>query len=205
MPRGSKPGERRGGRQLATPNKRSVLRERILAIASANPTIAPHDVLLSLVNDPVLAADIRLAVGRKLFQAERERSSDDRSGTSKRPPVRLRDRKPANEQGRETAQPRTATRLVARVGPATFPTFNLLLRIAQDDTASPADRRKAASEVALYLLPKKNAPRKPQHHKFPRMSAVFLSTRIGRRNCGIPNGSWLVWLIQARSSVPLKS
>jgi hypothetical protein len=41
------------------------------------------------------------------------------------------------------------------------------LRIAQDDTASPADRRKAASEVALYLLPKKNAPRKPQHHKFP--------------------------------------
>ncbi len=38
MPRGSKPGERRGGRQRATPNKRTVLTDRILAVVSANPT-----------------------------------------------------------------------------------------------------------------------------------------------------------------------
>ena len=166
MPRGSKPGERRGGRKRATPNKRTVLRERILAIASANPIIAPHDILLRLVNDLVLAADIRLAVGRKLFQAGRERSSDDRS-KKKRPPIHLPDSKPASDHGRETSQPGTATRLVARVGPATFPTLDLLLHIAQDATATPAERCKAASEVAQYLLPKKNAPRRPRHHKFP--------------------------------------
>jgi hypothetical protein len=53
MPRGSKPGERCGGRQRATPNKRTVLRERLLTIASANPTAAARELLLSLVNDPL--------------------------------------------------------------------------------------------------------------------------------------------------------
>ena len=38
MPRGSKLGERRGGRQRGTPNRRTVLADRILAIASARPT-----------------------------------------------------------------------------------------------------------------------------------------------------------------------
>jgi hypothetical protein len=59
-----------------------------------------------------------------------------------------------------------ATRRVARVGSATLPTLDLLLRITQDAAASPAERCKAASEVARYLLPKKNAPRRPRHHKF---------------------------------------
>jgi hypothetical protein len=35
MPRGSQPGERRGGRQRATPNRRTVLINRILAAAAA--------------------------------------------------------------------------------------------------------------------------------------------------------------------------
>jgi hypothetical protein len=52
MARGSKPGERRGGRQRPTRNKRTAVRERLLAIASANPMAAVHELLLSLVNDP---------------------------------------------------------------------------------------------------------------------------------------------------------
>ena len=122
------------------------------------------------VDDLALAADIRLAVGRKLFQAERGRSVDDRSqksSTSKRPLICLRDSKPADDQGREAAQPGSATTPVVRVGPETFSTLNFLMRIAQDVTASPAERCKAASEVARYLLPKKNAPRRPRHHKYP--------------------------------------
>jgi hypothetical protein len=132
--------------------------------------MAPRDLLLILVDDLALAADIRLAVGRKLFQAERGRSVDDRSqksSTSKRPLIRLRDSKPADDQGREAAQPGSATTPVVRVGPETFSTLNFLMRIAQDVTASPAERCKAASEVARYLLPKKNAPRRPRHHKYP--------------------------------------
>ena len=41
MPRGSKPGERRGGRQRATLNRRTVLTNRILAAAAAPSVPAP--------------------------------------------------------------------------------------------------------------------------------------------------------------------
>jgi len=159
MPRGSKPGERRGGRQRATPNKRTVLRERLLAIASANPTAAVDEFLLSLVNDPVLPADTRLAIGRRIF-------GDDRSGSlAERSKQRPRGSRPAGEV-RETPLARRATTSVTNVGLATLPTLDLLLRMAQDATAPPAERRKAASEAARFLLPKKPWSKKSRR-KYP--------------------------------------
>ena len=160
MPRGSKPGERRGGRQRATPNKRTVLRERLLVIASANPTAAVHEFLLSLVNDPALPVDTRLAIGRTIFRDGRPGSLAERS--KQRP----RDSKPAGER-RETSLPGRATTSVFDVGLATLPTLDLLLRIAQDATATPTERRKAASEAVRFLLPKKPGPKKSRRGKFP--------------------------------------
>jgi hypothetical protein len=51
MPRGSKPGERRGGRQRGTPNKKTALRDSALAAAATNPDISPLDYLLGIVRD----------------------------------------------------------------------------------------------------------------------------------------------------------
>jgi hypothetical protein len=159
MPRGSKPGERRGGRHRATPNKRTVLRERLLAIASANPRAAVDEFLLSLVNDPVLPADTRLAIGRRIF-------GDDRSGSlAERSKQRPRGSRPAGEV-RETPLARRATTSVTNVGLATLPTLDLLLRMAQDATAPLAERRKAASEAARFLLPKKPWSKKSRR-KYP--------------------------------------
>ncbi len=67
MPRGSKPGERRGGRQRLTPNKRTVLTERIIAAALANPKAAPHELLSILREDQTLPADTRMAVAAKVL------------------------------------------------------------------------------------------------------------------------------------------
>ena len=64
MPRGSKPGERRGGRQRATPNRRTVLAGRILVAASENPTASRRQLLTILVKDRGLPADIRMAIAR---------------------------------------------------------------------------------------------------------------------------------------------
>jgi hypothetical protein len=150
MPRGSKPGERRGGRQRATPNKRTVLSERLLAIASANPTAAAHEFLLNLVNDPALPADTRLAIGRTIFRDDRPGSVAERS-----------------KQRPRDSKPRTATTSVANVGLAILPTLDLLLRMAQDATATPMERRKAAAEAARFLLPKKPVPKKARRGKFP--------------------------------------
>jgi hypothetical protein len=182
MPRGSKPGERRGGRQPATPNKRTVLRERLLAIASANPTAATRELLLSLVNDPALPADTRLAMAGKVFQ-------DDRPGSlAARSKQRPRDSKPAG-QGMETSLPRTAATSVAHAGLPIRPTLDLLLRIAQDASARLKDRRKAVLEAARYFLPRSPGERNRGAANSHPMSADFQSTPIWRGSCGMRNCS----------------
>src|SRR3984893_14208113 len=59
MPRGSKPGERRGGRQRGTPNKKTALRGAALAAAAANPDISPLDYLLGIVRDANASSELR--------------------------------------------------------------------------------------------------------------------------------------------------
>ena len=74
MLRGSKPGERRGGRKQDTPNKRTVLVDRILSIGSGAPRVcSPQGFLLKLVKDPKLPADTRMALAPKSFPLKRVR------------------------------------------------------------------------------------------------------------------------------------
>ena len=59
MPRGSKPGERRGGRQHGTLNKKTALRNAALAAAAANPEISPLVFLLGIMRDPNVSSELR--------------------------------------------------------------------------------------------------------------------------------------------------
>jgi hypothetical protein len=76
MPRGSKPRERRGGRQRATPNKRTILAGRILAAASAHPSASRRDLLAVLIKDQALPADIRIAVAHNFAAVPASRSTN---------------------------------------------------------------------------------------------------------------------------------
>jgi hypothetical protein len=62
MLRGSRPGERRGGRKQGTPNRRTILRDRILSIGSDQPAASQRAFLLKLVKDRKLPAETRMAV-----------------------------------------------------------------------------------------------------------------------------------------------
>src|SRR5262245_21302231 len=57
MPRGSKPGERRGGRQPGTPNKTTVLAHTAFAAATSKPELSPPDFFLAVMRDPSISAD----------------------------------------------------------------------------------------------------------------------------------------------------
>ena len=96
------------------------------------------------------------------------------------------DRKPTYE-GWETWQPRTGETSVASVGLATFSTLDLLLRSAQDATATPAERPKAASEAAHYFLLKKIGPKKSQRPEFPPDDYGFSVDPSLARELGIRN------------------
>src|SRR5277367_5313747 len=78
MLRGSRPGERRGGRKRDTPNRRTILTERILTIGSDHPTVSWRGFLLKLVKDQKLPADTRMAVAPKCFPAKSTRSDGTR-------------------------------------------------------------------------------------------------------------------------------
>ena len=60
MPRGSKPGERRGGRARGTRNKKTVLKDAVFCAAAANPDASPLDFMLGLMRDPNVPLDLRL-------------------------------------------------------------------------------------------------------------------------------------------------
>src|ERR1700751_5973428 len=57
MLRGSRPGERRGGRKQGAPNRRTILRDRILSIGLDHPSASQRAFLFKLVKDRKLPAD----------------------------------------------------------------------------------------------------------------------------------------------------
>jgi hypothetical protein len=65
MPRGSRPGERRGGRQKGTPNKKTMLRNAALGAAAADPNVSPLDFLLALMRDQNLPLETRITVAHE--------------------------------------------------------------------------------------------------------------------------------------------
>jgi hypothetical protein len=56
---GSKPGERRGGRQPGTPNKTTTLMNTAFAAATSNPELLPLDFFLAVMRDPSIPSDWR--------------------------------------------------------------------------------------------------------------------------------------------------
>jgi hypothetical protein len=169
MSRGSKPGERRGGRQRATPNRRTILTDRILAAASAYPTASRRQLILTLAKDQALPADIRMAIARKSFTARpsgKARAAISAAMTDK-------------TTSREPVKPIDPRALVVLFG------------IAQDVTASPAERRKAAAEAAKHFLPKTRSNRRwgynaiPDKHKFaidPDIAREYRDAEMQLRN-----------------------
>jgi hypothetical protein len=65
MPRGSRPGERRGGRQKGTPNKKTILRNSALSAAASNPNLSPLEYLLGVISDDALPLKTRVTAARE--------------------------------------------------------------------------------------------------------------------------------------------
>jgi hypothetical protein len=62
--RGSRPGERRGGRQKGTPNKKTALTRAAIAARAANENLSPLDLMLAIMRDShvALVARVKMAL-----------------------------------------------------------------------------------------------------------------------------------------------
>jgi hypothetical protein len=157
MLRGSRPGERRGGRQRNTPNRRTVLVDRILSIGSEHPTASWRALLLKLVKDPKLPADTRIAVTHRCFPAKQTQS--------RRPGQSPELDSPLNTTRQDIPDKAASAKVLEAVSVQTLDT---LFGVVQDAAADPKARRKAALKIAESLLPKaeKKAKALPDEYGF---------------------------------------
>ena len=182
MPRGSKPGERRGGRQRATPNRRTVLTNRILAAAAANPAPTTNELVLVLAKDQDLPADTRMAIARKALLFDPSRSMHSRAAAPNghsRPPSEPGTKIGPDDEANKGSAPKRGGAIAAKAGLATdllllwrrIP-LRLLPIVARPPRKSPdffcqrtlEERNHVAANSLL-------------------MNTVLLSTRNSQRNC----------------------
>jgi hypothetical protein len=78
MPRGSEPGTKRGGRKRGTPNRRTILANRIFVAAAAHPVAGWQELLSVLMDDQALPADTRLVIAQKSRSAAARSNRDSR-------------------------------------------------------------------------------------------------------------------------------
>ena len=155
MLRGSRPGERRGGRKRNTPNRRTILRDRILSIGLDHPAASQRAFLVKLVKDRKLPADTRMAVAPQCFPPKRTRSL--RTG---RPRALGGSRTAIAQEALATAGSAVASKgsqtpaVVSAIRDWTPQALDALFGVVQDATADPKERRKAALKIAEFLLPK---------------------------------------------------
>jgi hypothetical protein len=142
------PGERRGGRTRATPNRRTILADRIMAALDGCLRASPKERLSKLINDTGLPADIRMAVAQVAFP--------DRTSSARRP------RQATTEIHTTGGAQQHEPRAIEVPSAASLPVEAMsqaardaLLGIVSDASASAKSRRKAAMKLATYFLPKK--------------------------------------------------
>ena len=152
------PGERRGGRTHATPNRRTILADRMMVVLAGCSAASPRQRLACLVDDTGLPADIRMAVAQKAFPGRSHRVRPAQVANSELdtmsrtlPRKRSRSASHAHEPGPARA-PSSAASPVETMSRAAV---DALFGIVSDATAQPKARRKAAVTLAKYFLPTK--------------------------------------------------
>jgi hypothetical protein len=187
MLRGSRPGERRGGRKRDTPNRRTILRDRILSIGLDHPAASQRAFLVKLVKDRKLPADTRMAVAPQCFPPKRTRSL--RTGRPRAlggSPTAIAQEALAPAGSAVAFKGSQVPAVVSAIRDWTPQALDALFGVVQDATANPKARRKAALKIAQFLLPKagKKAKVIPDEYGFsidPNLASAYRDIQLELR------------------------
>ena len=187
MRRGSRPGERRGGRNRGTPNRRTILRDRILSLGSDHPAASQRAFFRKLVTDRQLPADTRIAITGRCFPPKRARSC--RVGQSGglaggRSTIAQQPLATDSSVAASSLQPPESVPTIRDWNPKALDAW---LGVVQDATADPKARRKAALKITEFLLPKigKKAEVIPDEYGFlisPKLATAYRDIQLRLRD-----------------------
>jgi hypothetical protein len=146
MPRGSRPGERRGGRQRGTPNKKTLIKNAVFYAAASDPNREPREFMLALMRNPQVPIDLRLEIAAAVAPFVHPRPEPARK---QRPdPIDLRDR--LVDTGDLKFQRLEAKPAAEGGGAGDLSPLDFLLGVMNDPAATPRQRVKAAGVAARY-------------------------------------------------------
>jgi hypothetical protein len=148
MPRGSQPGERRGGRQRGTLNKKTALKNAVLCAAAGNPNASALDFMLGLMRDSNLPTDLRIEMATAVAPFVHSRPQ---APTRKRTnPMDLSPIKSSPDfTVRKMEETLSAPGQCGDGGDELSP-LNFLLSVMKDPDATPKWRIRAARVAARY-------------------------------------------------------
>ena len=157
MPRGSKPGERRGGRQRGTLNKKTLLKNTAIEAVAADPTLSPLGYFLALMRNEKLPLPTRVTMAAKALpylHAKRRADEPDELVSSAEEGGRASgasvNTKPISAQRTKTKQASSPTAARSDSGPALMP-LDFLLGVMRAPETPPALRFKIACLTTPYL------------------------------------------------------
>jgi hypothetical protein len=142
MPRGSKPGERRGGRQRGTPNKSTLLKHAAIKAAATDPNLSPLEFLLKFMRQADLPLRLRVTVAQQALPFAHAKPKPDR-------PIKYgQSRTGVNEK----IGPRVkVVKVNSDDAHADVTPLDFLLGVMRDADSPPAIRLRVAGIVAPYV------------------------------------------------------
>jgi hypothetical protein len=143
VPRRSKPGERRGGRQRGTPNKSTLLKHAAIKAAAADPNLSPLDFLLKLMRQGNLPLEFRVTVAQQALPFTHPKPKPDR-------PIKGRYGNSRNGVN-ERIGPRVKVVKVIDAYSDSVTPLDFLLGVMRDADSPPTLRLRVAGIVAPYV------------------------------------------------------
>ena len=176
MPRGSRPGERRGGRQRGTPNKKTVLRNAAISAAAAGSNLSPLDLLLGLMREPNLPLELRISVAHEALPYVHSEPQDCDRPRAKKYGARRRgvNAKPHSNSGPRVKTAKVSVEAPQRDdGPEVTP-LGFLLGVMRDADTPPHLRIRVAAMVAPYVHANASRPMRAKAPSKPWWSSMTL-------------------------------
>lgn len=179
MPSGSKPGERRGGRQRGSPNKKTLIKNALFLAAAEDPNRSPLDFMLALMRDPQVSLDLRIDSATSAAPLVHPRPRTSRR--SRPHPMELSRRwlvvpdgeKLPAPKGEESAIPSKAKSETCTIVPGPegrssddLSPLDFLLAVMRDPEAAPRQRVRAARVAARYKHRPPERPVTPVENEF---------------------------------------
>jgi hypothetical protein len=151
--RGSRPGERRGGRQKGTPNKKTAYVRAVMAAHAAQENVSPLDLILAVMREPHVALGQRVSMALKALPHMHVKAKAGQ-------PDGLRNDQAKPDKGRSAAHV-DANGRTANINQQLMP-LHFLQSLIRDAKTPAALQIKVAQAIIPYIRPKQSLrPKRP--------------------------------------------